>query len=512
MTATSISMRLIVVIAATLPVFTAGLFAAPPSIYPTTAFQHQAVDVGTSISFTVTATGDTPLSFQWVLDGRELAGQTNRTIAFRSAQSADEGDYTVVVTNVFGAVTSNPARLWVVPPAAAFIKGNFTNALGRLPYLYLLPTNYTTARTYPLWFNFHGTPGDETVMTTPNYGYPGYFNLPGTKTFVSYRQQEREPVILLWPTRRAGDEYWTDAYLRQASAMLDQFIAQFTVDTNRIFICAESEGVHAAWDVIAMRPGFFAAAGLAAGWQGSAQAASVKDVPVWAWCARDDDAGQLGNTQAFVSSVRRAGANLIYTEYATGGHLGGILMGFSTPPLVDWFLAQRRGMLPSGEPFLAITSPTPQANLPTGATNVSLAGTAAALGQAVSKVTWQNTANNRTGTAFGANTWNVTDVPLVLNRTNLIILTATTTSWSAGSGGNTTFNDTLAVIQAPIRAMLSWQGTNAVLNWTGGGPPFSVQLATDFTLGDWTDRFLNVTPPVTLSLTGMAGFYRIVGQ
>jgi hypothetical protein len=319
-------------------------------------------------------------------------------------------------------------------------------------------------------------------------------------------------VILLWPTRRAGNSSWTDAYLQQASAMLDQFIAQFNVDTNRIFISGASEGVHAAWDVIAMRPSCFAAAGLTAGWQGSAKVASVKDVPVWAWCAANDDAGQLGNTQAFVNSLRRAGANLIYTEYATGGHLGGILMGFCTPSLVDWFLAQRRGVLPSAEPLLTITSPTAQAVLATGATNVSLVGTAAALGQAVTRVTWQNTADNQTGTASGTNTWSVTEIPLVLNRTNLLIVTATTTSWAAGYGGNTTINDTLRVIQTPVRAMLRWQGTNAVLSWTGGGPPFRVQLATDLTLGDWTDLLLNVMPPVAVSLSGMAGFFRIVGQ
>jgi hypothetical protein len=208
----------------------------PPRITPTISLQHQAVDVGTGTSFGVTASGTAPLFYQWRLDGHELPGKTRSTLTINPAQPADEGDYTVVVTNVVGAVTSEWARLWVVPRATNFIKNNFTNALGRLPYFYLLPTNYNAARTYPLWFNFHGTPGDETVMTTPNYGYPGYLNLPGVKAFASFRQQAQDPVIVLWPTRRAGDQSWTDSYLRQASALLDQFIAQFGVDTNRIFI------------------------------------------------------------------------------------------------------------------------------------------------------------------------------------------------------------------------------------------------------------------------------------
>jgi hypothetical protein len=487
--------------------------ASPPRINPTTSFQHRAVHTGSNASFTVSVSG-LPLSYQWRLDGCDLPGKTLTTLAITNAQPADEGDYTVVVTNVIGTVTSEPARLWVVPPASVFIKGNFTNALGRLPYFYLLPTNYSAARAYPLRFNFHGANYDETGIITPIGGWPGVAQYPETKTFASYRQQQRNPVILLWPTRRVGEPSWTESYVRQASALLDQFISQFSVDTNRIFVTGASEGVHAAWDVIALRPGCFAGAGFAAGWQGVAQVAVVKDVPTWAWCAGDDEYGQLDNTRALVRSLRQAGANAIYTQYGSGGHLGGIFMGQTSPVLVDWFLAQRRGVTPTNEPLLTITGPTGQAVLATGATNLNLAGSAAALGQAVSQGTWENTANSRTGIALGSETWTVTGIPLAANRTNLLIVTATTTSWALGYGGNTTFNDTLSVIQSPLRAALTLQGTNAVLTWTGGGPPCRVQRATDLTAGDWTDFLPDATPPVLLPLplAGEATFYRIVGQ
>jgi hypothetical protein len=108
----------------------------------------------------------------------------------------------------------------------------------------------------------------------------------------------------------------------------------------------------------------------------------------------------------------------------------------------------------------------------------------------------------------------VASIPLVLNRTNLLIVTATTTSWSSAYGGDTSFNDTLTVIQAPLRATLTLQPTNALLNWTGGAPPYRVQRATNLAAGDWSDLLANATPPVTLPLpqAGQAGFYRIVGQ
>jgi predicted peptidase len=485
----------------------------PPKISPTMTLQHQAVHIDTKASFAVTASGTAPLAYQWQLDGEELAGQTNRTLTFSEVQPADEGDYSVVVSNPAGAVTSAPVRLWVVPRLSALVWSNFTNSLGRLPYFYLLPTNYDAARTYPLSFVFGGG-GDENDTRNADY--------PAVEALSSYRQQERDPVIQLWPQKRAGDKNWTDSYLRQASALLDQFMTQYNVNTKRVYVSGFSEGVHAAWDMIGMRPGFFAGAALAAGWQGSSPASSLKGVPVWAWCAQDDT-GQLDNTRQTMHSLRLAGSTVRYTEYRTGAysdntgayyipHVAGILMGWATPVIDDWLLAQHGGVPSLAEPLLTITHPPARPAWPTGATNLSLAGSALALDQDVTSVAWENTANKLTGVAAGSNAWTITGLPLTANATNVIVVTGTTTSWAPACGGNTTFNDTLMVVSSPIQATLELQGTSALLNWTGGGPPYRIQHATDLIAADWMDVLSNATPPVILSPTNPVGFYRVVGQ
>ncbi len=86
----------------------------PPSIVPSTSLQNKAAYVETLASFTVTATGTAPLGIQWRLDGRELPGQTNRILTFNAVQPADEGDYTVMVTNVAGATARNEIDPWAV--------------------------------------------------------------------------------------------------------------------------------------------------------------------------------------------------------------------------------------------------------------------------------------------------------------------------------------------------------------------------------------------------------------
>jgi predicted esterase len=484
----------------------------PPRITPTISLQNWALEVGTDSSFVVAASGTEPLSFQWRLNGRDITGETQNTLALTNLQPADGGDYTVVVTNAAGAVTSEPARLWVVPPAADFIKSNFTNEFGdRLPYFYLLPANYTTARTYPLVLNFHGSGGDETVMTTPT----GFLTFPRMKVFASYQQQEADPTILLWPARRAGDasSLWSAEYLQLTSSLLDQFQTEFSIDTNRVYVTGFSEGLHAAWDLIAMRPGLFAGAGLAAGWAGRTSPAAIKDLPLWVWCARDD--ALVGGTVSLVDALRQAGGNPIYTEFASGSpnsHLYGIGTGASNPAFVTWLLAQRRGVASTFEPLLSITAPTPQTVLTMSAPHLSLSGSAAALDHAVTRVSWTNYANNATGVAAGTNDWSVANIPLVAGSTNVVVVVGTTTSWAPFFGGNTTFNAALSVIQTPIRATLTLQRPDALLSWSGGEPPYRVQRATDLTSGDWTDLFTDAVPPVTLTLEGRAEFYRIVGQ
>jgi Immunoglobulin I-set domain len=492
-----------------------------PRITPTINFQHQAVHVGSNALFAVTAYGTAPLSYQWRLDGHDLSGQTSNTITFGAVQPTDEGDYTVVVTNVAGAATSEPARLWVVPPPSAFVRGDFTNGTYRIPYYYLLPTNYNPAYRYPLLCLYHGSCGDEITFTNgdPNCpGFPAYANIAGTKVFASYRQQQRDPAFVLWPTLTAGLSAPRGLfYLQQMTNLLADLASRFNIDTNRVYVMGMSSGDVDGWDTVGLRPSFYAGWLLLAGWSGSTPARVIKDVPLWAFCAQNDQFGNLPGTQAAVRSLRLAGGNPLYTEYGTftsiNPHYDSLSVALSTPAMVDWLLAQRRGLAPTHGPLLAITNPTPKAVLSTGATNINLAGSAAALTRAVTQVTWTNFANNARGVATGTDLWNVTNIPLVANRSNVVVVVGTTTSWAPAFGGNTTFNDALTVVQSPVRATLTLQATNAVLNWKGGGPPYGVQRATDLASPAWqtvAGPMTNTSWPVTP--TNTAAFYRIQGQ
>ena len=74
-------------------------------------------NVGTAASFSVTNGGTAPLSYQWYFNtNTALLNQTNTSLAFASVQLTNAGNYSVLITNSAGSVTSSYALLTVWQP------------------------------------------------------------------------------------------------------------------------------------------------------------------------------------------------------------------------------------------------------------------------------------------------------------------------------------------------------------------------------------------------------------
>lgn len=74
----------------------------------------QTVPYGTLASFTVTATGAQPMTYQWRKGTVEIPGATTSTLSF-IARSSDAGNYSVVISNPCGSQSSPAATLGVGP-------------------------------------------------------------------------------------------------------------------------------------------------------------------------------------------------------------------------------------------------------------------------------------------------------------------------------------------------------------------------------------------------------------
>jgi hypothetical protein len=81
----------------------------------TVPLQSQTVTSGGSVTFTVTANGTAPLTYQWQKNGASLSGKTNAALTLSDVQLSDAGAFRVVISNSVGSITSEQATLLVNP-------------------------------------------------------------------------------------------------------------------------------------------------------------------------------------------------------------------------------------------------------------------------------------------------------------------------------------------------------------------------------------------------------------
>lgn len=75
----------------------------------------QTAKAGDFASMDVGASGFGTLSYQWRFNGADLEGQTDSFLWINSVNMSQAGQYSVVVSNLFGGVTSRTATLTVTP-------------------------------------------------------------------------------------------------------------------------------------------------------------------------------------------------------------------------------------------------------------------------------------------------------------------------------------------------------------------------------------------------------------
>jgi hypothetical protein len=144
----------------------AGVLKPAITVQPSAAI----VNPGTTNTFSVTATGTAPLSYQWRFSAtNNLPGANSPTLTIANIQATNDGLYSVVITNTAGAVTSSAVRLFVrQPPAMTADPAGQTITAGQ-------PANFSSSASgTPLlssqWFvNGNPIPGaSSTALTIPN--------------------------------------------------------------------------------------------------------------------------------------------------------------------------------------------------------------------------------------------------------------------------------------------------------------------------------------------------------
>jgi sugar lactone lactonase YvrE len=134
--------------------------------------QNQTANQGQNGTFSVTATGSAPLSYQWQFNSVNLSGATSSAYTVTNAQTTNVGSYSVMITNSLGTTNSTSALLTViVPPAITNPPQSLTVTQG-LNATFTVGASGSTPFTYQWTFNNGNISGATASSYTRVYVQP----------------------------------------------------------------------------------------------------------------------------------------------------------------------------------------------------------------------------------------------------------------------------------------------------------------------------------------------------
>jgi len=173
----------------------------PPSI--TRQPTNQTVVVGSNATFQVSATGTTPLSYQWLFNGSTSVGVNSSNLTVANAQVSQAGSYSVVVTNVAGSVTSSVATLTVlVPPSITLQPSNQTAVVGA-NVNFQGSANGTTPLSYQWYFKgtaLAGATGTTLVLNSVQTNQAGNYSFAVTNAAGGATSAVAQLTVLVPPS------------------------------------------------------------------------------------------------------------------------------------------------------------------------------------------------------------------------------------------------------------------------------------------------------------------------
>jgi len=227
-------------------------------------------------------------------------------------------------------------------------KSTYTDAAGKkLPYRILKPAKIAPGKSYPLVLFLHGAGerGDDNIKQLA-HGAVDFANAAKRDKYPCFVIFPQCPVKLRWVEVSWGLPAHTmpaepSEPLKLALELVDKLTADLPVDKNRIYVTGISMGGFGTWDAIQRRPDFFAAAIPICGGGDPAEAAKLKNLPIWAFHGDSDRAVQPRRTTDMIQAITKAGGKPKMTLYRGVGH-NAWTATYANPEVFDWLFSQKK--------------------------------------------------------------------------------------------------------------------------------------------------------------------------
>lgn len=232
-----------------------------------------------------------------------------------------------------------------------FRKKVYTNKKGeQLAYRLFVPLGYDANRKYPLLLWLHGGDG----RGSDNVRQLNGGNQIGTHFFAGKQVQLKFPMFVLLPQCPSNDN-WSDPDLNQPTKWLEMTMIalaevqkEFSIDPSRIYLAGQSMGGLGVWSTLQAYPGKWAAAVILCAYDNFTDIKILAQTPIWLFQGTDDDTVPLLLVQQMVKQLKKAHANLRYTEYPKTGH-DVWKKAFAEPDLLPWLSSQQLAQPAGGQ-------------------------------------------------------------------------------------------------------------------------------------------------------------------
>ncbi len=193
-------------------------------------------------------------------------------------------------------------------------------------YLLYLPKDYNASNeNFPLVLFLHGAGERGTdIEKVKTHGLPKLIN-----------QGKDFPFIVVSP-QCPDNIFWNIDIL---IALLNDVVAKYRVDTNRIYVTGLSMGGHGTWELAMRQPNRFAAIAPVCGWADTSKACSIAHIPIWVFHGAKDVVVPIAASEQMVEKLKSCGANVKFTVYPEANH-DAWTETYNNEELYKWFLEQ----------------------------------------------------------------------------------------------------------------------------------------------------------------------------
>ena len=196
-----------------------------------------------------------------------------------------------------------------------------------IKYVVFVPKGYTPEKPHPTILFLHGA-GEQ--------GDDGQSQVKVGLGAAIKKAEEKWNYIVIFPQKPKGKGGFME-HEKLILGIIEKTKKEYKVDDKRLYITGLSMGGMGTWSLACKYPDMFAAAAPVCGRGNPADAAKIKDLPIWNFHGDKDNAVAIKGSQDMIDAVKAAGGNPKFTIYPGVGH-NSWDKAYNDEKLEEWFI------------------------------------------------------------------------------------------------------------------------------------------------------------------------------